>query len=121
MGYESTIYIVSKTDTFYEGKRFAQVVAMFDICKYPALANMMRNKKETDCFIYADDGNTKITKDRYGKALTEATPQDVIAVLEKAVASGEEYRRIFPLLSMLKSFEEHKEQWKDVAVLHFGH
>lgn len=121
MGYESTIYIVRKTDLKYGLKRYAEVVAMFELSCYPSIANMMRNKKETDCFIYADDGNTEITEDRYGKALTEATPQDVIAVLEKAVASGEEYRRIFPLLSMLKSFEEHKEQWKDVAVLHFGH
>lgn len=121
MSYESTVYIVRKTDLHYGLKRYAEVVAMFDLSCYPPIANMMRNKKETDCLIYSDYGNTEITEDRYGKALTEATPQDVIAVLEKAVANGSEYRRIFPLLSMLKSFEEHKGQWEEIAVLHFGH
>lgn len=123
MGYESRIYIVEKS-TVYERdpqKRFATIVAMFDMCKYHRFSDFMRSKPATDCYIYADDGNTKIIEDEYGESLKEASVSDVITVLEKCVKDGEDYRRIFPLLAMLKSFEEHRKQWCDIVVLHFGH
>lgn len=121
MGYESRIYIVRKGRIYDEtyGKRWAEKIAMFDMCKYPRLADLMRSKPATDCYIY--EGDTIIIEDCYGEPLYEASCSDVIALLEKDVENGEDYRRIFPLLAMLKTFEEHKEQWGEIAVLHFGH
>lgn len=123
MGYESRIYIVRKTSLKDDnlGKTWAEKIAMFDMCKYPNLADLMRHKPATDCYIYKDNSEAVLTEDVYGEPLTEASCSDVISVLEKDVANGEIYRRIFPLLAMLKSFEEHKEQWGKIAVLHCGH
>lgn len=123
MGYESRIYIVSKTSVYDEedAKWWGEQIAVFDMGKYPSLANLMRSKPTTDYYIYADDNNTHIIEDRYGEQLTEASVSDVISVLEKDVANGKNYRRIFPLLATLKSFEEHKEQWGEIAVLHYGY
>lgn len=124
MGYESKLYIVKKSRyADADGRRYAQVIAMFDVCKYYSLSDVLRNKPVTDCYIYADDGNTEITKDEYGKPLTESDLQTVIYIIEKDIAEGENYRRIFPLLSMLKAFEEQKNNgiWDNIVVLHYGY
>ena len=119
MGYESRIYIVSKTSiTDDNNKRWAEVIAMFNMSKMPSIAGFTRF---TDCYIYGSDGNTKLLEDEYGAPLTEASVTDVIAVLEKDIANGEDYRRIFPLLATLKALEENSHQWKDLAVLHYGY
>ena len=106
-----------------EKKTYAQVIAMFDMGKYYSLSNVLRHKPETNCYFYADDGNTQITEDRYGKPLTESDIKTVIDILENDVAKGECYRRILPLLSTLKVLEEQRKEsiWDDIVVLHYGH
>lgn len=123
MGYESRIYVVEKfEETIYDdGKCFARLIARFDMCVFHALANVMRYKPETNCYIYADDGNTRILEDCYGKPLTEATVKSVIEVLEKAITNGENYWRVFPLLSMLKAVEERLGGYNKIVVLHYGY
>ena len=126
MGYESRIYVVDKHDfgTYDDGKNYAEILAMFDMCKCYPLSNVLRDKPKTDCYIYADDHNTRIVEDRYGEELTEATIKEVIDILENEVAKGEDYRRIFPLLSALKSIEELQNDGKfgdNVVVLHYGY
>lgn len=124
MGYESKIYIVRKTTMKgYEetaDKFYAEKIAEFNMCKCPCLADSLRDK--TNCYIYADDGNTPIIEDRYGDPLTETTPAIVIELLEKYIADGGDFRRVYPLLACLKAFEERKVQWgDDLVVLHFGY
>lgn len=66
MGYESKIYIVEKTGIKVHelgNKKRAEVIAVFNMSKFPPFNDYF--KTETDCFIYADDGNTKILKDEY--------------------------------------------------------
>lgn len=122
MGYESRLYVVEKSDIRNDtGKRYAEVVAMFNICKCYKLSDILTKQKETDCYIYADDGNTQIVKDRYDEKLTEASIPFVISILEKILKSGEGYRRIYPLLNALKTFEEQKDKWGDIVVLHYGY
>lgn len=123
MGYESRIYIVRKTSIKDDelGKTWAEKIAVFNMCKYPRLADLMRSKPATDCYIYADDGDTPIIEDEYGDPLYEASVSDVVSVLEKDVEDGEDYRRTFPLLATLKAVEEHKEQWGEITVLHYGY
>lgn len=120
MGYESRIYVVEKSTfaSYSDGKVFADVIAMVDMCKYPELKDQLFTKK-TDCYIYADDGNTHITKDWYDNELTEAPISDVIKFLEDEVLRGETYRRINPLLGLLKSFD--MKQWNNLVCLHYGY
>ena len=74
-------------------------------------------KKET--YIYTDDGNTEIFKDRYNKPLTEASITTIIEYLENYKNSKEYYRRINPLLGLLKGFD--CSGWNNLTVLHYGH
>ena len=96
MGYESKLYIVNKRNK-YDGdeKRYAQVIATYDMCKYYGFGDTF--KRKTDCFIYADDGNTKILEDCYGDELGEASIEDVIEFV-KNNQMFETYRRNTPLL-----------------------
>lgn len=122
MGYESKIYIAEKSSLKdNDGMTYVQVIAMFDMCKMGNLINVFDRK--TDCYFYADDGNTKVLEDKYGDALTEAEIEDFIYVLEEAVDSGENYRRIFPLLSTLQTiYEQQKDgRWKNIVLLHYGY
>lgn len=122
MGYESKIYIGEKSGIKdNDGMTYVQVIAMFDMCKMGNLINVFDRK--TDCYFYADDGNTKVLEDNYGDALTEAEIEDFIYVLEEAISSGEDYRRIFPLLSTLQTIYEQQKDgtWKNIVLLHYGY
>lgn len=122
MGYESKLYIVEKSTKMKdESKRYAQKIAIFDMCKMYPVTRVFET--ETDAYFYADDGNTKVLEDAYGDALTEASIEDVIAAIEEVIAEGENYRRFFPLLAALKVIAEQKKNgiWKDIAVLHYGY
>lgn len=124
MGYESRIYIVEKTNHSWNennGMKYARVLAMFDVAKFYELSDWFRNKPATKHYIYADDGNTHIVEDRYGDTLKEASVKEVVDRLEKIVENGEDYRRIFPLLATLKTFETQNNHWGDIAVLHYGY
>ena len=85
MGYESKLYVVDKKGKSeyydYKNKEYAEVIAMFDICKFNEFDGIF--KKETDCYIYADDGNTEILYDMYEKPLREESVENVIEYLEK--------------------------------------
>lgn len=122
MGYESKIYICEKSSIKdNDGMTYVQVIAMFNMCKMGSLINVF--EKKTDCYFYADDGNTKVLEDMYGDTLREAEIEDFIYVLEEAVDSGENYRRIFPLLSTLKTIYEQKKdgRWENIVLLHYGY
>lgn len=122
MGYESRIYVVDKSNYIEpDGKRWAEVVATFEMCKYPPLADYLRECKETDCYIFAEDGNTQIEVDEYDKPLTESELGPVIEILEKDQAEGEYYRRVAPLVTMLKAFQSENYNWRNLTILHYGH
>lgn len=119
MGYESRIYVVNKSKypIVIDGRKYAETIASFDACVYPNLSSAF--EKKTDCYIIADDGNTIVSKDKYGDELTEAPLSDVIRFLEDEVQRGETYRRIKPLLGLLKGFD--MEQWDNLVCLHYGY
>ena len=119
MGYESKLYIVEKASKFPdEEKRYCMVVAMFDLCKFYSLSMMLSQYPDTDCYFYAEDGDTQVLEDKYGSPLKEIPIDDVIEILE---SNGSEYRRISPLLSLLKDFQHNKHRWGELAVLHYGY
>ena len=123
MGYESKLYVVEKSNTIFpdEEKRYCFVIAMFDLCKFYPLSKMLSQYPDTDCYFYADDGDTQVLEDRYGSPLREIPIEDVIEILECDLDNGSTYRRIYPLLSMLKDFQSHRDRWGELAVLHYGY
>ena len=124
MGYESKLYVVEKPNLKYidnDGMVYCQIIAMLDLCRFPALSDRLAAYPDTKCYFYADDGNTKVLSDNYGDALKEIPLADVINTLETELKKGETYRRIYPVLAALKSLEEHKDQWREVVVLHYGY
>lgn len=128
MGYESRIYIVERADEIWSYNRYCWSyeistieIAKFNLGKVPFLSDKMREQPATDCFVYADDGETHIVEDKYGKLMTEAKPEFVIEVLEEYIASGGDNRRVYPLLAALKAIEDRKDEWKSVVVLHYGY
>lgn len=123
MGYESKLYVVEKYDSIRDEKRFANVIAMFDMCKFYPLSDVLRSQPETDCYFYADDGDTQVLEDLYGKPLTEASVDKVVEILEAEISNGNDYRRIGPVLGFLRVVSKQQKNgvWKNVTVLHYGH
>lgn len=120
MGYESRLYVVNKTTSKnFEGTHFyAEKIATFDLSKTGEY-DVFHKYPATDCYIYADDGNTEILKDCYGEGLIEIPIPDAIKILEDLIAKYPNYRRWQPCLSLLKGFN--LEQWDNLVVLHYGY
>ena len=123
MGYESRIYIIEKRNVRVEelGKRWGEEIARFELGKVYHLSDLLRNRPATDCYVYADDGDTRIVEDRYGEPLTEVSIPEAITAIETAIGFGEECRGFPPLLATLKTLNEQKERWRELAVLHYGY
>lgn len=122
MGYESKIYIAEKgTLKDDDGRTYARIIAMFDMCKCYDLSRILTAEPKTNCYFY--EGNKRVLKDAYGDDLTETTTETVIDILEEMVENGDDYRRIFPLLSTLKVISEQQKKniWAEIVVLHYGY
>ena len=121
MGYESKFYIVEKGSFLCScGKLHAEVIAMFDMCKCYALSDPFRRFPETDCCIYADDGDTEIVKDMYEDPLTETSIETTLRLVERAM-EADSYRRYAPFEALLTLQAQEKEgKWGKLAVLHYG-
>lgn len=121
MGYESKLFVVSKTRRSYrdDERVWGEVIATFDLCKVYDVSDVIRNKyKPTNCFIYSDNGNDEILEDMYGEPLREVPFSDMIEIIEKAAAK-DDYRRYAPCLGLLKGFN--LDEWNNLVVLHYGH
>lgn len=124
MGYDITLYVVEKTNSMNDGKYYAQEIARFDMFVFPELARFMADEPPTDCYFYADDGNTHVVEDRYGSPLTETEVSEMIYFLEDVVKNTywTVYRRIPPVLAALKAIKQQIDEgvWKNVVVLRYG-
>ena len=121
MGYESRLYIVEKGNiSFVEGMRGAFVVAMFDLSKMgTTFYEAVHKYQKTDCYFYADDGNTAVVEDKYGDPIIELPIVDMIHILKECKKEFPKYRRIDPAIKLLKSFD--LTEWKELVVLHYGY
>lgn len=115
MGYESRVYIVEENKEV----NYAEIIARFD-CSEMKTNFRELFKKAFESKMYAEDGNSLIKEDNYGKSLTTANFPTVIAWLEKEVEK-DDYRRLKPLLSLLKGFD--LTQWQDgeMQIVHYGY
>lgn len=120
MGYESRIYVMNVHRNLpILDKPYAERIAVFDLSCMgydPRWTNLFQTP--VDYNIYALDGNTILSEDNYGDSLKSASIADVIACLEE-METKEHYRRIPPLLGMLKGFDP--AEWDDLQCVHFGY
>lgn len=123
MGYESRLYVVNKHDLSYivngVSRKDGETIAVFNLCKVPAVSDRMLKYPATDCYIFADDGDTEITEDKYGKPLREIPVQDAIQILEDAQHIEDYYRRYEPCIQLLRGFA--LSDWQNLVVLHYGY
>lgn len=122
MGYESRLYVVEKgcingIEDNTKDKRWAELVATFDLCKDYNLTDQFRKYPATDCYFY--EGENAVVEDKYGDPLKEIPIADAIKII-KEESEKSEYRRLKPCLALLEGFDI--SQWgKDLVVLHFGY
>lgn len=139
MGYDSRLYIVKKYPRYNENgelneaiitdeKIFAETIATFELCVFPPIHNYFHGagnpSRNADCYVYGKDGETKLLNDAYGDPLKEATLDEIIHCLENLTDKHKTYRRVLPLLGMLRGFQETRREWgegEELAVLHYGH
>ena len=125
MGYESKLYIVEKPKNGLvdDGKTFVTPIAMYDMCKFPDLAEVLKKQPKTTCYFYADDGNTQVLVDKYDKELTESPLSFVLDLLIELYEKDDSYRRILPCIKLLEIFKEEQDKgkWQNLLVLHYGH
>lgn len=122
MAYESRIYLV---DVHHMGEAksgrvfFAETIAVFNLSSM-GYGNGWSGLFTTpvDFGIYAENGNDKFCEDRYGDHLKSADFDKVIAWLESA-EKRDHYRRIPPLLGILKGFD--RREWEDLQIVHYGY
>lgn len=116
MGYESRLYIVKAS----KESNYAEVIAMFN--GRGMLGNDWKPMfdKLFEHEMYSDDEDTLITEDCYGEKLKYTDFPTVIEWLEKAIEK-DDYRRLKPLLSLLKGFD--LSQWPDgeMQIVHYGY
>lgn len=114
MGYESRLYIVET----HKNSDSTQIVAIINMGKMGGNGWRELFNKPFVYEMYADDGNTLLTEDKYGENLTYAYLDPVIEWLE---TKGKEmdYQRIDLLMGLLKAFD--RSQWGELKIVHFGY
>lgn len=116
MGYESKI-IVAEVKRYSSTLVFAEKIAeMCMACMSDDFPRLFT--KEIDYKIIIDGDDNEVDTDLYGKKLTTAPIDNVIAWLEGEVQKYE-YRRLRPLLGLLKGFDP--QQWNELQIIHFGY
>ena len=117
MGYKSRLYIVKE----WKAVNYAEIIARFDCCEM-GYDNGWREffKKPLKSKMYAEDGNTLMEEERYADKLTTADFPTVIAWLEKEVEK-DDYRRLKPLLALLKGFDLSQRTDREMQIVHYGY
>ena len=123
MGYETKLIVVDKytLKRSYLEKEWSEKIAEINMCKldYRGPYRMaLANFRETDCYYYADDGNTIIFKDKYGEPLKEITLPALIKILKK---ENQNYWRIPAAIQMLEGLQYNSHKLRNLRVLHFGY
>ena len=130
MAYESKLFIALKNteapSMVENGLFYAQIIAEYKMCDFPAIRDFFHdgtNEKNATCYVYFYSNN--VFTDNYGDPLKESSISDVVAFLEKLRGENKKYRRVAPLLAMLRAFKasEAAGEWSDgeLVVLHYGY
>lgn len=118
MGYEVKLYVVS--EHYYPGidDTWAEVISMFDLCKVGDRKEYFR--EDAEGYIYADDGNTRITEDRYGDTMKVETLDRAIEFLWKSYSESF-YWRCISACELITSIRDKCDTRDNLKVYWFGH
>lgn len=130
MGYESKVYICSRISN--EVYIYNEVIAAVDMCKMGydnGWCDLFTNKLDGD-FLGFDHDNPRNTDwedtellDAYDKPMMYADIDTVKEWVDKQIADGDNYRRLFVLKAVLDSFD--KTHWESdrakLIVVHYGY
>ncbi len=118
--YESRIYIVAPTGQrdSKSGKCFAETLAVFNLGYVDTLEDATERYRPTNYFVYADDGETEILEDEYGKELRELSVDELIKGLR--IGGMAVSRRAATLLGSLVIIRELYNK-NDIVCLHYGY
>ena len=123
MGYEHRIYIVDKTNVKdpFEDKYYDNTLAIFNLGKFHEFKIFT---EPTDCFVYADDNNTKILKDEYDKPLLELSLTETSTLTKEFIKTFDlTNSRFIPFIAALDSFIEQQQagRYHNLVCLHYGY
>lgn len=121
MGYESRVFVVERNEIKHnDGTAYVYAEKIADIkmsCMYDGFTDLFN--KKVDYKLYIDNGDEPTQTDKYGDVMTYTDCKTVIDFLEKLIADGENYRRLNPLLGLLKGIDE--KQWNEIQIVHYGY
>ena len=123
MGYEVKLYVGENCGDAVRDEKsgaFFSVIGMVDLCKpgRGEVSDLSEQATGAPVYLYSDDGNTKLTHDRYDKRLTAVPVADVLAAI-KAENAGLAYRRYDMAIAMLEAAQH---QFGDrLCCVMFGH
>ena len=113
--YENRIYIYNREK--HEKITFGSEIARFDMSVMPPdFTDIFTEEKDFN--IYADDGNTEITEDKYGAPLRACSVKKLEAWLAEDMKTND-YRRLKPLLAFLQALNP--DEWDELVAVHFGY
>lgn len=113
--YESRIYIYNREK--YEKITFGSEIARFEMCGMrQGFTDIFTEEKDFN--IYADDGNTEITEDKYGAPLRVCGVEKLTAWLAEEIKT-DDYRRLKPLLAFLQALNP--DEWDELIAVHYGY
>lgn len=121
MGYESRIFVVNRSE--FEGRNgnisvYAEKIADIKMSRMHQGFTDLFNKP-VDYELYIDSGDESTSTDKYGDMMKYTDVQTVVDFLGNLIAEGENYRRIFVLLGLLKGIDE--SQWDEIQIVHYGY
>lgn len=106
MGYETKLIIGNLTDMKgMENKEcfWVKTIAEIDLCKSVFFDTYIdKELNTTKVYIYGSDGDTEISKDRYGSHLLAIGPKYVLKMMQDAHKESK-YRRYAAAIPLLKS------------------
>ena len=120
MGYESKVYVVSESSISLEdnGKVWAEVIAMFDLCKVDTkFVDVFEH--EANGYIYI--GDEAVTTDKYDDTIKSANLYDVYF----AIDDEETYWRLVAFKKYLGELIKNKNNltrdFESLKVYHYGY
>ena len=126
MAYESRLFIVNRREsTNWNPLLGKDVDWVYGENIADIKMSAMRNEefyalfdKEIDYKLFIDNNEIDTDKDKYGEHLKYAKISTVVAWLEEELTKSN-YRRLQPLLGLLRGFDERK--WDELQVVHYGY
>lgn len=137
MGYESKILLVNRHEskTRFDGTTLerpiinAEIVAEYDLCKMGCQAQefyaAFRREIDYTLFLPGVDANgderiMEKDEDMYGDHLKSANIEELLAAL-KACEERDHYRRLPPLIAMLETLANMRDEWPVLEAVHYGY